>query len=561
MITQQRLHTHLAALFILLFTALATGAYATPPSQEPTDDRPMIVRLRNVSPDIAHRLVEQGIDLLARDDADLLALVTPAEQIALRSGGWNVQIEADQTEALRRAQPAAYMGGYRTVEETEQFLHDIAEQYPHLATLVDFGDSWERQQSGGTAGYDMLALRLTQQSTPGPKPVFFLMAAIHARELSTSEIATRFISELVEGYGVDPDITWILDQHEVVVVPIANPDGRKLAEQGQSQRKNTNTLYCDSDQIGIDLNRNSSYQWGTVVPPTTPPCSLTYPGPTAASEPETQALQNFITSLYPDHTPPSAESPAPDDTTGLLITLHSYSDLVLWPWGYTSKPAPNDPTLEQLGQRLASFNGYQPKQSWQLYPTSGTTDDWSYGTLGIASYTFEIGPAGSSACSMFMPPYACLDGGEGGNFWALNWPALAYAARVARAPYTQPAGPDAHDLQVITDTTTLTLTLTLDGRDQVVTAGEIYLDAPPWQNGTPIVLQPTDGAFDTLQEVVQATLPISPNVITTPAVHPPLILARGQASSGEWGPFSAAWMHVSEAAPRYDIWLPAVMHP
>ena len=110
---------------------------------------------------------------------------------------------------------------------------------------------------------------LTNRSIPGPKPRLAVMAAIHAREYTTAELATRFAEHLVAQYGVDADITWLLDYTEFHLIPIANPDGRKWAEAGYSWRKNTHdSMTCGypgeeglNVNEGVDLNRNSSFKW------------------------------------------------------------------------------------------------------------------------------------------------------------------------------------------------------------------------------------------------------------------------------------------------------------
>lgn len=550
-------------LLVLIYAAMLDGVRPTQAdpalpteAQRRATNQPAVVRIRAATPEESRRLIALGIELLeARDGDDLFAWVTPAEQDALLADGWDVRIDPEHTLMLRGTQLQTIRTGYRTVEETEQFLRNMAARYPHLATLVDFGDSWERQQSGGLRGYDLLALRLTNGAVPGPKPVFFLIAAIHAREMTTAELATRFIDHLLTQYGRDPNVTWILNEHEIVVVPIANPDGRKVAEQGYFQRKNMNNrndANCTFppspiDQFGVDLNRNFAFAWGTVHGPEINPCSQVYPGIEAASEPETQALQAFIRSLYPYHTRlVDNDRPAPATTSGVVISLHSYSNLVLWPWGHSSKLAPNAAALEQLGRRLAHFSGYLPMQSVYLYPTSGTTDDWSYAELGIASYTFEIGPT-SGICGGFMPPYACLDQGQDGSFWTNNLPALLYAARVARLPYLQPAGPDVRDITIVGDTDVFTLTITLDGRNHPVAAARMYVDESPWRGGQPIDLQPLDGAFDS--EIEQGQIVLSRNTNAF------LFLIHGSNADGDWGPLYATWTQ-----PQYQHWFPLVAH-
>jgi carboxypeptidase T len=152
---------------------------------------------------------------------------------------------------------------YRTVEETYASLVGLASNHPTLASWLDVGDSWQKVTSAGAAGYDLNVLVLTNKARPGPKPAFFLMAAIHAREYSTAEVATRFAEYLVSAYGLDPDVTWLLDYFQVVIMPQANPDGRKLAETGLYQRKNVNNSNggaCSipatiGNQFGTDLNR------------------------------------------------------------------------------------------------------------------------------------------------------------------------------------------------------------------------------------------------------------------------------------------------------------------
>jgi len=114
-----------------------------------------------------------------------------------------------------------------------------------------------------------------------------MIASIHAREYTPAETALRFAEFLVNNYNSDPDVTWILDYHEIHIMFQANPDGRKEAESGLSWRKNTNENYCGvtSNNRGADLNRNFNYQWGGAGSSSNP-CDATYRGPAADSEPE-----------------------------------------------------------------------------------------------------------------------------------------------------------------------------------------------------------------------------------------------------------------------------------
>lgn len=331
--------------------------------------QPLVARITTTGKEDVERLARLGLDLLEmREGDDLFIVTTPDEVDRLRADGWSVTVDETHTLNLLRG-PLTFQGGYRTVPEMRAFLDAEAAQYPGLAEVFVYGASWEKVTSGGTAGHDLFGIRLTNRSRPGPKPTLFLMAAIHARELSVSELALRFIDHLLAGYGIDGDATWLLDEHLVVVVPAVNPDGRVIAEQGYFQRKNTDTSYgggCSIPNIGVDLNRNYDFKWGTVNRPTQSKCSETYPGPVADSEPETTALQDLVRSLFPDQRGPADTDASPPTTTGVLLTLHSYGDLVMWPWGYTATPAPNAADLSAIGRKLAAYNGFTPQQSIQI---------------------------------------------------------------------------------------------------------------------------------------------------------------------------------------------------
>ena len=206
---------------------------------------------------------------------------------------------------------------YRTVEETLADGAALAAAFPDLAEWIDIGDSWEKTEPGGLAGYDLMVLRLTNELNGIPaadKPDLWVMGAIHSRELVTAETVTRFTEHLLANYDLDPDVTWLLDHHEIHVLLQANPDGRKHAETGDWWRKNTNENYCSptSSDRGADLNRNFDFQWGCCGGSSGYECDTTYRGASPASEPETQAVQNYVAANFPDWRPDDLTTPAPD---------------------------------------------------------------------------------------------------------------------------------------------------------------------------------------------------------------------------------------------------------
>jgi carboxypeptidase T len=438
---------------------------------------------------------------------------------------------------------------YETVEETFAVAQGFATSKPNLASWIDVGDSW--QKKNGLGGYDMRVLKLTNSAIAGTKPKLFVNSAIHAREYVTAPLVLEFARWLVNGYGTDADATWILDHHEVHLLLHTNPDGRKKAEAGLSWRKNTNTAYCGatSNTRGVDLNRNFSFTWNSTNGQGSSgnQCDLTYRGPSAGSEPETQVIEAYVRSLWPDRRGTALNDAAPSDTSGIHLDIHSFSQLVLWPWGTTASPAPNGTALQTLGRKFAFFNNYTPQQSIGLYPTDGTSDSVSYGELGVAAFTFELGTSFFQDCTTYN-----------NTIKPNNLKALIYAAKVVRTPYITPAGPDVTTLTLSNSASTtgvqagITVALNASVTDtrfnntngaeptQNIAAAEYYIDVPPWRSGAIAqTMTARDGAFSSKTEAVNANINTSS---LTVGKH--IVYVRGKDASGGWGAFSAVFLNI-----------------
>ena len=424
---------------------------------------------------------------------------------------------------------------YKTVEATVSDAQAMVTAHPDLAEIIDAGDSWEKENTSG--GYDMSVLKLTNKAILGTKPTLFITSALHAREYTTSPLALAFAQQLTDTYATDADARWILDHHEIHLMLHANPDGRKQAEGGASWRKNNNTDYCSYQTPGADLNRNFDFHWGGSGASTNT-CDQTYRGAYAASEPETQAIQNYMKAIFNDHNGSTPGAAAPVDASGLYIDIHSYSELVLWPWGDTNTPPPNGTQLQTLGRKFAYFNGYTPQQAVGLYPTTGTTDDYAYGELGVAGFCFELGTAFFQSCSTYENQI--LPG---------NLPALLYAAKVARAPYKIPAGPDILSLNLGSGNT-LSATA-IDNRyssangtesSQNIAAAEYYIDTPPWSLGAVAhPLSASDGLFNSTSEGITGTLNTAG---LTTGEH--LVFVRSKDADNNWGAISALFLNIAQ---------------
>ena len=503
-----------------------------------------------------------------QDAGFILIRVSHSELLGLRDLGFD--IELDEALTAQYSQPNVYLpdqgGGipgfacYRTVEETLATGADIAMAYPQLASWIDIGDSWEKE-SGSGSGYDLMVLKLTNSAIPGPKPILFVMTAIHAREYTTAELNTRFAEYLANNYGSNADVTWLLNYHEVHLLLQANPDGRKMAETGLSWRKNTNENYCGptSNLRGADLNRNFPFQWNAWGGSSSNPCNLEYHGAGPGSEPEVQAVTSYVGNIFADLRPDDFVTAAPITTTGVFLDIHSFGELVIWPWGHQSTPPPNSQEMITFGRKLAFFNDYFAGQATVLGITDGTTDDFAYGTRGVAAYTFELGTTFFQQCSVFE-----------NTIVPDNLPSLLYAAKAARAPYMLPAGPEAIELShellpvPVGTSATITFSATLDDTrfssgsepTQNIAAAEFYIDTPPWITATtpmPIPMTPADGTFDSSVEVVNGSLEAS-NL----ALGRHTVFIRGQDAAGNWGVVAAFFVDVVETE---SVYLPLIANP
>ena len=489
-----------------------------------------------------------------------------------RAGSDGHDHTASSTDAAILA--STYYGGYRTVDEHMAHLDAVAAAHPELATVVDYGDSW-RAVNGLAGANDLRAICLTRiqagdcaLSPDAPKPRAMVMAAIHARELQTSELAWRLIDELVAGYGTDPDITLILDTTEVWVIPVVNPDGREIVESGGNspylQRKNANDSLgncavppTSSNQHGVDLNRNADFQWGGIGTSTNP-CAQTYRGTNPASEPEQQALESFFRSLWPDANGTNDGGQVPATTTGSFISLHSYGELVLLPPGDAGTTL-NDAELRAFAFRMSHFNGYVTGTGPEiLYGVTGSTDDFTYGRLGVASFTYEVSPS-SGGCGGFTPPYSCIDGG----LWQRNRDALLYSLKVAGAPYVTPLGPTTTSVdasQIVTAGAPVAVSAVVDddalgtasgsvGRPApaAVIAAEYFVDVAPGAPGTGVPMAFADGGFGETTETVTASIDTTTLELGRHTVH-----VRGRSQRG-WGPITSVTFTVEEGSPSSSV--------
>lgn len=423
------------------------------------------------------KLVEAGADVWAVDTKNKRAQAGLTQETARLAQSLGMRVEVKQVAANR-----GFDKQYRTYDQILARLREL-DAKADFAELVDIGDSWEKTQ--GKANRDLWALKITKG---GKKPVVTMAACHHAREIVTPEMVLMQAEHLVENYGRDAAVTAAVENTEIYLIPMVNPDGHHVvATTGQDQRKNTNNVTGGKRRLGVDLNRNYDIAWGTVGDSGQPE-SDTFRGTKAFSEPETAAMRDFL----------SAHPPV------IYLTFHSYANTVMWPWDH-KKEKPVDPRLSALGTQLGKLSGYSAYQGCEMYLNSGDDVDWAHAKLGSLAYTIEIGGWGDG----FMPSYSKVP-----KFWSENAPMMAYALKVAGNPAAV-FGP-----AVKAEAKRGALSIQAPGAKRV----ELFRGRP--------------GAAGTGEALAlkgsQAIAPVRSGARELLYVH-------AQGANGQWGPFEAVW--------------------
>lgn len=293
------------------------------------------------------------------------------------------------------------MGGYFTFDEVVRQLDTMRLYFPNLITAkFSIGTSLQ--------GRTIWAVKISKNAdSPSTKPEVFYNALTHAREPAGMMSLVYFMWHLLQNYGTDSEATYLVDNRQMFFVLVVNPDGyeanRRIAPNGGGmRRKNMRNVVTDNDAEGVDLNRNFGYMWGydnTGSSPT--PTAATYRGTAAFSEPENQRLRDLCISR------------AAFGGFKLVLNYHTYSNLLIYPWGYLpSAETPDSLIYREYAKDMTQFNKYKYGTGDQTvgYLVNGDADDWMHGEQTtknkILSFTPEVGSASDGfwpASSRILP--------------------------------------------------------------------------------------------------------------------------------------------------------------
>ncbi|XP_034541630.1 carboxypeptidase A1-like isoform X2 [Notolabrus celidotus] len=291
-----------------------------------------------------------------------------------------LDVEKEQMEsAARDAQPrntdSFDYSRYHTIDEIYSFQDMLVAENPNLVSKIVIGQSYQGRP-----------LNVLKFSTGGSnRPAIWLDTGIHSREWVTQASGTWFAKKIVTAYGTDPALTAILNNMDIFLEIVTNPDGFYYTHNGNRMWRKTRKPNPGSSCVGVDPNRNWDAGFGAPGASNNP-CSETYRGPRAHSESEVKSIVDFVKS---------------HGNIKAFVSIHAYSQMLLYPYGYTRTPAKDQAELHNLAKTaitdLATLYGTRYRYGSiinTIYQASGSTVDWTYDEGIKYSYTFELRDTG-----------------------------------------------------------------------------------------------------------------------------------------------------------------------
>ncbi|XP_020013918.1 carboxypeptidase B [Castor canadensis] len=265
---------------------------------------------------------------------------------------------------------------YNNWETIEAWIKQITAENPDLISHSTIGTTFE--------GRSLHLLKVGKAKSN--KPAVFIDCGFHAREWISPAFCQWFVREAVSTYGQDSQMTALLDGLDFYVLPVFNIDGYVYTWTTDRMWRKTRSTRSGTSCAGVDPNRNFKAGW-CEIGASTSPCSDTYCGPSAESEKETKALVNFIKNNL--------------SSIKMYLTVHSYSQMIIYPYSYAYKLPENNKELNTLAETAASklTSLYGTKYTYgpgatTIYPAAGGSDDWAYDTGIKYSFTFELRDTG-----------------------------------------------------------------------------------------------------------------------------------------------------------------------
>jgi carboxypeptidase T len=354
---------------------LTSALYATPPS-----DRCILIKVQVADRDDVATLANMGLDIWKYREGGLNIRVTDDERKQIIENGFAIETITEDvyeyTEKIRQEQISMF------AEPTSAKYHSYDEVITELIALEDSGVARTYIIGSTHEGRDILAVKISDNpSEDENEPGALFFGGQHAREWIAKEVPLYIAQYLTDNYETDAEVKHLVDNCEIWIVPLVNPDGYEYSRTvDRMWRKNRRDN--GDGTFGVDLNRNWSYMWGG------PNSSSNtnnngYRGPSAFSEPETQAIRDLA--LAHDFE--------------IMMDYHSWGQVTAYPWAYTPDPCPDNLPMSAMTSMMRELikqtSGAVYFNWWDwfgAYAIGGDAGDWAYGELGIYSFLFELGP-------------------------------------------------------------------------------------------------------------------------------------------------------------------------
>lgn len=306
---------------------------------------------------------------------------------AARNAGYSIDDAMQQAMRAPSDYPVPYgfelgsCGGFSTIDECYAHLDNMRSLYPNLITEKEPVSDMITHE--GRSMYYVKISDNPEENEDEPQVLYTGMH--HAREPIGMQHLLFYMYYIMDKYETDASIRDLIDNTEMYFIPIVNVDGYMhnitTDPNGGGMWRKNKRINSGGGSIGVDLNRNYGFAWGWDNEGSSPtPSSDTYRGPSAFSEPETQIVKEFCES----------------HNFKIALNYHSYSNLLLYAWGYIEETTPDELIFSEYSKRMTVDNHYTyGPGSTTIYPSNGGSDDWMYGEQEtkdkILAYTPEIG--------------------------------------------------------------------------------------------------------------------------------------------------------------------------
>jgi len=286
-----------------------------------------------------------------------------------------------------------FFDAYRTSADVMTWVNDLVRQFPDLLTTQEIGKTY--------LGKSIVAVHL-RSNKGSNKPRIIYNSCQHAREWVTITTNNWVLNTFVQGYGKNDTLTALVDAIDWTFVPIVNVDGYDFTWSNNRMWRKTRKPNSGSSCVGVDPNRNWPFMWNRGGS-SNDPCNDAYHGPAPSSEAEPKAIADLVR-----------------NTPRVMgyIDIHSYSQLWMSPWGYTYT-LPNDYSkmkalMTPICNAIADTHGKRYRDgniANTIYIASGSSVDYTYGTLGIA-YSFAVELRDTGQYGFALPPNQIRPQGE-----------------------------------------------------------------------------------------------------------------------------------------------------